>query len=73
MLYEHAIAFDPSILNTSFKGPVRTPPIKEYLQDGEYKDTTQTFKVIYEDTDAFMKTLLTRSKPRRKKATEEED
>ena len=72
-MYRHAIEFDPSIMPVSFKGPVKTPPIKDYLQDGEYKETTQTFKVIYEDTDAFMKTLLARNRPRKKKASDEED
>ena len=72
-MYRHAIEFDPNIMPVSFKGPVKTPPIKDYLQDGEYKETTQTFKVIYEDTDAFMKTLLARNRPRKKKASDEED
>ena len=67
-----AIQFDSSILPISFKGPVSTPPIENYLQDGEYKDTTQTYKVIYEDTEAFMKNLLQRQR-KKKKTTEEED
>jgi len=70
-LYENAIQFDPSIIPITFSGPVATPPIKDYIQDGEYKDTTQTFKVIYEDTDAFMKELLQRQR-RKKKRVEEE-
>jgi len=70
-LYENAIQFDPSIIPIRFSGPVATPPIKDYIQDGEYKDTTQTFKVIYEDTDAFMKELLQRQR-RKKKRVEEE-
>jgi len=49
-----------------------TPPIKDYIQDGDYKETTQSFKVIYEDTEAFMKELLMRNRKRKKK-TEEED
>ena len=44
-LYESAIQFDPTMIPISFSGPVATPPIKDYLQDGEYKDTTPTFKV----------------------------
>eukprot|EP00092_Neocalanus_flemingeri_P002264 GFUD01002414.1.p1 GENE.GFUD01002414.1~~GFUD01002414.1.p1 ORF type:complete len:232 (-),score=65.79 GFUD01002414.1:155-850(-) len=71
-LYQNAIQFDPDIMPISFKGPVATPPIKDYLQDGEYKETTQTFKVIYEDTEEFMKSLLMR-KRQRKKTTEEDD
>merc|ERR1719210_1486792 len=57
-LYEAAIQFDPNLLGTELKGPCASPPVPGYLQDGEYKDTTPTFKVIYEDTEAFMKTLL---------------
>lgn len=44
-LYEAAIMFDPELIPMSFKGPVATPPIENYIQDGEYKDTTQSFKV----------------------------
>ena len=44
-LYEAAIQFDPLLVPMSFKGPVATPPIEGYLQDGEYKETTQSFKV----------------------------
>ena len=31
-LYEAAIQFDPDLLPISFKGPVATPPIKDYIQ-----------------------------------------
>merc|ERR1711963_1259052 len=65
-LYESAIQFDPNIIPITFKGPVATPPIKDYIQDGEYKETTQTFKVIYEDTDQFMKDLLQRSRKKKR-------
>jgi len=71
-LYESAIQFDPTMIPISFSGPVATPPIKDYLQDGDYKDTTPTFKVIYEDTETFMKELLQRQR-RKKKKVEEED
>lgn len=36
------------------------------VQDGEYKETTQTFKVMYEDTEAFLKELLVRRRKRKK-------
>ena len=36
------------------------------IQDGEYKETTPTFKVMYEDTEAFLKELLVRRRKRRK-------
>ena len=49
-----------------------TPPIKDYLQDGEYKDTTPTYKVIYEDTEVFMKSLLMRKRMRKSRNDEEE-
>jgi len=71
-LYEHAISMDPDLIPFSFQGPVATPPIQGYLQDGEYKETTQTFKVIYEDTEAFLKTLLAKQRKKKKK-TEDED
>ena len=70
-LYEQAIQFDADLVPLSFKGPVATPPIKNYLQDGKYEETTPSFKVIYEDTDAFMKELLMRR--RKKKKSEEEE
>jgi len=71
-LYKSAIEFDPDILPIVFKGPVATPPIEGYLQDGEYKDCTPTYKVIYEDTEEFLKTLLMRKRKRRA-AVEEDD
>ena len=36
------------------------------VQDGEYKETTPTFKVMYEDTEAFLKELLVRRRKRKK-------
>merc|ERR1712226_1740973 len=66
-LYDAAIQFDPSLLGMELRGPCASPPVPGYLQDGEYKDTTPTFKVIYEDTEAFMKTLLMRRRTRKKK------
>ena len=71
-LYHSAIEFDSDIVPLTFKGPVATPPIKGYLQDGEYKDTTPSFKVIYEDTEAFMKNLLLRQRRTKKKNVEED-
>ena len=49
-LYEAAIKFDHELIPMTFKGPVATPPIENYIQDGEYKDTTQSFKVGFETT-----------------------
>jgi len=72
-LYESAIQFDANLVPIRFNGPVATPPIKDYIQDGEYKETTQTFKVIYEDTDQFMKDLLSRNRKKKKKSADEEE
>ena len=71
-LYDAAIQFDPGLLGMELRGPVDTPPVPGYLQDGEYKDTTPTFKVIYEDTEAFMKNLLLRRRTRKKKGGDED-
>ena len=53
-LYEAAIMFDQELIPMTFKGPVATPPIENYIQDGEYKDTTQSFKVSYETSAAYV-------------------
>merc|ERR1712059_4316 len=70
-LYMSAIQFDLDLMPLTLKGPVATPPIQGYIQDGEYKETTLTYKVIYEDTEAYMKSLLARRRERKK--TVEED
>ena len=57
-LYEAAIKFDPELIPMTFKGPVSTPPIENYIQDGEYKDTTQSFKVGFETTSAQLKKII---------------
>ena len=49
---------------------METPPIPDYLQDGESVDETKRFEVQYTDTRAFMKTLL--QKQRKKKAKDDE-
>ena len=71
-LYDAAIQFDPGLLGMELRGPCASPPVPGYLQDGEYRDTTPTFKVIYEDTEAFMKNLLMRRRTRKKKGGEED-
>ena len=71
-LYDAAIQFDPDLVGMQLRGPCTSPPVPGYLQDGEYKDTTPTFKVIYEDTEAFMKNLLLRRRTRKKKGTDED-
>ena len=57
-LYEAAIMFDQELIPMTFKGPVATPPIENYIQDGEYKDTTQSFKVSYETSAAHFAAYL---------------
>ncbi|KAI6215257.1 hypothetical protein M3Y94_00364700 [Aphelenchoides besseyi] len=43
-LYESAVAPDPSFLPFTTRGPVYTPPLKEYMSpDGEYTDTTPDY------------------------------
>jgi len=71
-LYFAAIEFDTDLLPMSFKGPVNTPPIPDYLQDGEYEDKTQTFKVIYEDTEAFLKQITARRRLKKKKGEDDD-
>ena len=71
-LYKAAIQFDPNLLGMQLRGPCASPPVPGYLQDGEYKDTTPIFKVIYEDTEAFMKNLLMRRRTRKKRKDDED-
>merc|ERR1719220_1294292 len=71
-LYEAAVQFDHGLVGMKLRGPCASPPVPGYLQDGEYRDTTPTFKVIYEDTEAFMKNLLMRRRTRKKKGGEED-
>merc|ERR1712059_238407 len=70
-LYMSAIQFDLDLMPLTLKGPVATPPIQGYIQDGEYKETTLTYKVIYEDTEAYMKSLLARRRERKKTVDED--
>jgi len=70
-LYLEACQFDPNLIPFTAQGPTLTPPIKDYIQDGDYKDITREYKVVYEDTELFLKKLVT--KVRRKKRSEEEE
>ena len=71
-LYNAAVQFDPDLLDIELRGPCVTPPIEKYLQDGEYKDVTQSYKVIYEDTETFMKSLLMRKRTKKKKQEDDD-
>ncbi len=42
-------------------------------QDGAYTDISRDYKVVYQDTDAFLKQLLTRNRKKKKSKTDEED
>ena len=43
------------------------------LQDGEQTEVTKQYKVVYEDTEAFMKKLVSRVRRRKKKDDGDED
>jgi len=42
-------------------------------QDGEQTEVTKQYKVVYEDTEAFMKKLISRVRRRKKKDDADED
>ena len=44
-LYLAACQPDPHLLPFATMGPTLSPPIKDYIQDGEYKDVTRQYKV----------------------------
>merc|ERR1719341_758012 len=71
-LYLEACQIDPDLVPFTAKGPTLTPPIKDYIQDGEFKDVTREYKVIYEDTEAFLKKLVSKVRKRKKKEEDEE-
>jgi len=71
-LYLEACQFDPNLIPFTAEGPTATPPIKDYIQDGEYKDITREYKVVYEDTELFLKKLVSKTR-RRKKAVDQEE
>jgi len=64
--------FDEQLDGLQLRGPTRTPPIPDYLQDGEYKDVSKQYEVQYADMKKFMTTLLVRNRRRKKKTDEDE-
>eukprot|EP00095_Tigriopus_kingsejongensis_P003207 maker-scaffold50_size457468-snap-gene-1.17 protein:Tk03207 transcript:maker-scaffold50_size457468-snap-gene-1.17-mRNA-1 annotation:"39s ribosomal protein mitochondrial" len=70
-LYFEAIQSDLGLLPFRVKGPVYTSRLEDYIQDGEYKDTSKQFVVKYGDMKQFMGQLLDR--PRKKKKKPEDD
>ncbi|XP_023338053.1 39S ribosomal protein L40, mitochondrial [Eurytemora carolleeae] len=72
-LYLAACQFDPDLIPFTARGPTLSPPIKDYIQDGDFKDITREYKVVYEDTEAFLKKLVTKVRRRKKRSSEEDD
>eukprot|EP00088_Acartia_fossae_P062615 TRINITY_DN7572_c0_g1_i1.p1 TRINITY_DN7572_c0_g1~~TRINITY_DN7572_c0_g1_i1.p1 ORF type:complete len:230 (-),score=52.55 TRINITY_DN7572_c0_g1_i1:64-753(-) len=66
-LYLEAIQFDPELIPFQASGPTLTPAIKDYLQDGDYTNITKEYKVVYQDTEAFLRQLTVRKRGSRKK------
>merc|ERR1712190_174620 len=52
-LYMAAIEPDDTLVNFKSIGPTRTPPISDYLQDGDYVETTKKFEVQYENMEEY--------------------
>jgi len=71
-LYLAAIQPDDSLVNYKALGPTRTPPIPEYLQDGDYLETTKKFEVKYDNMEEYLKHLVSKRK-RKKKVEDNED
>ena len=42
-------------------------------QDGEYKNVTREYKVVYQDTEAFLKQLVSKRRGKKKKSVEDDD
>lgn len=72
-LYRQAIALDSTLLPFADKGPLYTPPIEGYIQDGEYEDVTQKFEIQYADMKVFMATILKNTRKKRSKSKVEEE
>ena len=72
-LYLEAVQIDPELVPYTVTGPTLTPAIKDYIQDGAYTDITRDYKVVYQDTESFLKQLLSRNRKKKKAKTDEED
>ena len=66
-LYQAAVQIDESLLPFKAEGPTRTPPIPNYIQDGEYEDVTKSFQVQYPDMKEFLKQITMSSRVMKKK------
>lgn len=72
-LYVKAIQFDPDLIPLdSFKGPVVSPPIADYIQDGNYRDVTKNYEIKYPDMKKHLE-MLVRKKHKKKKKSEDEE
>ena len=72
-LYKMAIQIDNNLVPFNAKGPLNTPPIPEYMQDGEYEDVTRKYEVKYDNMEEFLKTIIKNTRAKKKKKTEEDD
>ena len=72
-LYKQAIQIDNNLLPFNAKGPLHTPPIPDYIQDGEYEDITRKYEVQYENMEEFLRQVVKNSRTRKKKKTEDEE
>jgi len=72
-LYKLAIAPDNELIPFKAKGPLKTPPIPGYLQDGEYEDVTRKFEVQYANMEDFLKSVTQKQSRRARKKKDDED
>jgi SepF-like predicted cell division protein (DUF552 family) len=72
-LYKLAIAPDDNLIPFKAKGPMNTPPIPGYLQDGEYENITRKFEVQYADMEQFLKDTILKKKVRKKKKDDDDE
>ena len=72
-LYKLAIEPDSNLLPFKAKGPMNSPPIPDYIQDGEYEDVTKRYEIQYADMEGFLKGVLQKSRTKKKKKRDDED
>ena len=72
-LYKLAIAPDNDLIPFKAKGPLKTPPIPGYLQDGEYEDVTRKFEVQYANMEDFLKSVTQKQSRRARKKKDDDD
>ena len=72
-LYKMAIQIDNNLVPFNAKGPLSTPPIPEYIQDGEYEDVTRKYEVKYDNMESFLREVIKNNRAKKKKKTADED